>query len=84
MLNMLDPLTDFDRDNAIVAEVYRVDGTSNKWSWVYGGDHWGDNCAFSNAHPGSANGHGRRITFRLRNFHTDLTAGAVVTVLALD
>jgi hypothetical protein len=65
----LDPQTDFDKDNAAAIDITHIDGarTSTRLS---GGDHLGDAGAFSNLHQGALVRFGRRITFRLRAFHT--------------
>jgi hypothetical protein len=69
-ITWLDPLTDFDRDNAAAIDITHVDGarTSTRLS---GGDHLGDAGAFSNLHQGALVRFGRQVTFRLRAFHSD-------------
>ena len=69
-VTMIDSLSDFDRDNAVVAEVYQVDGAET-WKAVFGGDHWGGAGSSSNVHQGAYVGYGRRITFRIRSMHSD-------------
>lgn len=69
MVPTIDSSADFDRDNAVAGEVYQVDGADHKWAWLFGGDHWGDNCAFINAHQGVTVAVSRRVTFRLRSIH---------------
>jgi hypothetical protein len=66
----VDPLNNFDRDNAIAVDIPFVDGarTSTRLS---GGDHLGVPGAFSNLHEGAVFRFGRTITFRLRAFHGD-------------
>ncbi len=66
----IDPLTDFDRDNAVAIDIPFIDGnrTSTRLS---GGDHLGDSGAFSNLHQGALVRFGRFVTFRLRAFHSD-------------
>jgi hypothetical protein len=82
---MIDSLANFDDDNAVVGEVYQVDGSDHKWAWVYGGEHWGDNCAFKNAHQGATVATGRRVTFRLRSIHhQDLDAFGMGIVQTLE
>ena len=39
-VSMVDPLTDFDRDNAYAFDIFTVDGNLTA-SRVFGGDHWG-------------------------------------------
>ena len=69
-INMVDSLADFDTDNAVVMEIYQVDGTETSRK-IYGGDHWGASGSSSNVHVGAMSGHGRRITFRIRAAHSD-------------
>jgi hypothetical protein len=66
----IDSLATFDRDNAVAIDIPFVDGarTSTRLS---GGDHLGDAGAFSNLHEGALVRFGRRVTFRLRAFHSD-------------
>ncbi|MCI0428384.1 MAG: M14 family metallopeptidase [Nitrospiraceae bacterium] len=83
-VTMIDSLSDFDRDNAVVIEVYQVDGVET-WKAVYGGDHWGPAGASSNVHQGAYVGYGQRITFRVRSLHSDdLDVYGVGTVITLD
>ena len=72
----------FDSDNAIVAEVYQVDGVRVPYdSW--GGEHLGQQGALVNLHQISYVGYGRRVTFRLRAFHaSDLEVAADGIVLS--
>ena len=69
-VTMVDSLNDFDSDNAVVAEVFQVDG-SETWKAVSGGAHWGAAGASSNVHQGAFVGYGRQITFRIRSMHSD-------------
>jgi hypothetical protein len=69
-VTFVDSLSDFDRDNAVVAEVFQVDGAET-WKAAWGGDHLGPAGASSNLHQGAYVGYGRRITFRIRSMHTD-------------
>ena len=79
-----DPLTDYDRDNGMAIEVYRIDG-SLVGSVGTGGDHLGPGGSISNLRPGAWRGFARRITFRLRTFHvSDLANYGVGMVLMLD
>ncbi|WP_051298876.1 M10 family metallopeptidase domain-containing protein [Arthrobacter castelli] len=87
-MTMLDSLNNFDRDNAVTAEIFKVDGNET-WRAIYGGDHFGGAGDASNVHQGAYVGYGRRITFRLRSMNPrgDLEAfgaGTVVTLDALD
>lgn len=83
-VTMIDSLSDFDRDNAVVIEVYQVDGTET-WRAVYGGDHWGTAGSSSNVHQGAYVGYGQRITFRVRSLHpSDLDVYGVGSVITLD
>lgn len=70
MVTMVDSLNDFDADNAVVAEVFQVDG-SETWKAVSGGAHWGAPGNSANVHQGAYVGFGRRITFRIRSLHHD-------------
>jgi|SRR5215211_7646639 len=79
-INMIDPLIDFDRDNAVVGDIFLVDGVRTS-PLLARGDHWGDPGAFSNVHPGSFRGVAQRITFRLRVFGPDAEAFAQAIVI---
>lgn len=69
-LSMIDSESDFDQDNAVAIDIAYYDGNSNSRSpWVYGGDHWGSNGAFSNYHLPAIKRWGRAVRFRLRTFH---------------
>ncbi len=82
-VTMIDSLSDFDRDNAVVAEVFQVDGAET-WKAVYGGDHWGASGASENVHQGAYVGYGRQITFRIRSLHSDdLDSYGMGVVIAL-
>lgn len=78
-LVMIDPEVAFDRDNAVAAEVYMVDG-SPAFKWITGGDHWGGDGADSNCHAPATTGFGRVIRFRARNFGPDCVLAAVGVV----
>lgn len=83
-ITMVDSLSDLDADNAVVAEVFDVDGTET-WRAVSGGAHWGPPGATSNVHQGAKVGVGRRITFRIRSLHPeDLDAYGMGVVAVLD
>jgi len=79
-VNMIDPRTDFDRDNAVVIDIPFIDGARTN-TRVFGGDHWGDNGAFSNVHDSAVVRFGRRVTFRLRTFGPDVDAHACGVVI---
>lgn len=79
-ISMIDSTTDFDRDNAISADILYIDG--NRWWYVYGGDHFGDAGAVRNHHLSTWAGYARYITFRLRTFHTDAAAVSTNNVIA--
>lgn len=81
-VTMIDSLNDFDRDNAVVAEVFRVDG-GETWRAVNGGAHWGAPGTASNVHQGAYVGFGRRVTFRIRSLNSaDLDSYGMGVVLA--
>lgn len=82
-VTMVDSLNDFDADNAVVAEVFRVDG-AEAWRAVHGGRHWGEAGASTNVHQGAYVGFGRRIMFRIRSLHAaDLDSYGTGVVIAL-
>ncbi|HYT94311.1 MAG TPA: hypothetical protein VEL76_36690 [Gemmataceae bacterium] len=82
-VTMVDSLNDFDSDNAVVAEVFQVDG-SETWKAVHGGAHWGSPGASSNVHQGAYVGYGRSVTFRIRSIHSDdLDSYGMGIILAL-
>jgi hypothetical protein len=83
-VTMIDSLTDFDRDNAVAADIFTVDGVRLPWQ-ISGGDHWGAPGAGSNVYPGAWVGFGQRINIWLRVFHmSDLEAYGEAIVLTLD
>ena len=83
-VTMVDPLTDFDRDNAVAFDIFTVDGSLTS-SRVFGGEHWGPSGSGNNVFDGALVGFGRRVTFFLRSIHTaDLDSFGVGVVLALD
>lgn len=67
-INMIDSLVDFDRDNAVAIDVYKVDGNRTGWR-VSGGDHWGSSNTWKNVHEGALSGYGQQIMFRIRAMH---------------
>jgi len=68
-ITYLDPLSDFDSDNAAAIDITHVDGIRTN-TRLYGGAHLGDNGAYSNLHETALVRTGRQITFRLRAFHS--------------
>jgi hypothetical protein len=83
-VTMIDALSDFDSDNAVVIEVFQVDGVET-WKAVHGGAHWGAAGASSNVHQGAYVGEGQTVTFRLRSIHhDDLDAYGMGAVVTLD
>ncbi len=80
-INMIDSLTDFDRDNAVAMDIYQVDGVRTGWM-VSGGDHFGDANTAANVHQGAMVGFGQRITFRIRAMHSaDLSVSGTGIVI---
>jgi len=69
-VNLIDSLTDFDRDNAVAIDIFQVDGTLTPWR-VSGGDHFGPANTPQNVREGAFMGYGQRITFRIRASHSD-------------
>lgn len=83
-VTMIDPLTDFDRDNAVAFDIFKVDGNRTNYR-ISGGDHWGAAGANSNVYEGAYVGYGQYIEFWLRSIHSaDLDAFGVGVVLILD
>ncbi len=83
-VTMIDPLRDFDRDNAVAFDIYRIDGVKTSYR-VYGGDHWGAHGNSNNVYEGAYVGYGQRIEFWLRSIHShDLDAFGVGVVIVLD
>jgi hypothetical protein len=83
-VTMLDPLSEFDRDNAYTIDVFEVDGERTD-SYVYGGAHWGSDGAPCNAYTGAWVGRAQRVTFRMSAIHThDLDAFGVGNIIILD
>ena len=70
-VTMVDPLNDFDSDNAYSVEVFDVDGV-RPGPLISGGRHWGSSEAPSNVHNGAWIGSAQRITFRISALHTDV------------
>jgi len=80
-VNMIDSLIDFDRDNAIAADIFLVDNVRTA-TLVSGGDHWGGAGAFTNVHQATVVRFARTVTFRLRAFNPDIEACAQGWVVA--
>jgi len=79
-INWDDPLTDYDRDNAIAADILSVDGRLTAVR-AFGGDHFGPlgppgSPNGQNVFQGAVAGFGQRINFFLRVFGPDIAAGA--------
>lgn len=66
----IDSLSTFDADNAVAIDIPFIDGVRTN-TRLFGGAHLGDSGAFSNLHEGALVRFGRRVTFRLRAFHSD-------------
>lgn len=79
-INMVDPTIDFDRDNAIAADIFLVDGSLTA-SRVSGGAHFGPSGSGSNVFQGAVFAVGRRITFYLRIFGPDVAAAGEAVVV---
>jgi hypothetical protein len=88
----IDPTTDFDRDNAVVADIIGLDngpGTPNRPTTVhhFGPQHFGELAPtdavpnFQNVFQSTLVQQGRRIRFRLRTFGPDINAGAEAVVV---
>ena len=83
-VTMVDPLNDFDRDNAFAMDIFTVDGNLTN-SRVSGGEHWGASGSGNNVFDGAVVGFGQRINFWLRSIHSsDLDSFGVGIVLVLD
>jgi hypothetical protein len=70
IVTWIDPLNNFDRDNAVAIDIPFVDGTRTS-SRLSGGDHLGAFGASTNLFEGALVRFGRTVTFRLRAFHSD-------------
>jgi hypothetical protein len=60
-VSMVDPLADFDRDNAYAFDIFTVDGTQTA-SRVTGGEHWGPPGSGNNVFDGAVRGFGSAST----------------------
>jgi hypothetical protein len=79
-VNMVDSLIDFDRDNAIAADIFTIDGSLTAVR-VFDGDHFGPQGSGNNVFQGAAFAFGQRITFFLRGFGPDISAAAEAVVV---
>jgi hypothetical protein len=83
-VTMIDSLGPFDRNNAIAADIFSVDGVQQP-TRVFDGDHWGPNGAITNVMPGVVVGTGRFINCWLRvRGMSDLEAYGEAVVMTLD
>lgn len=83
-VTMVDPLADFDRDNAYALDIYQIDGATTG-SKVHGGDHWGPEGNIENVYEGAVTGNARYVRFDLRAKHSaDLDVFGVAIVVTLD
>ncbi len=83
-VTMIDPLTDFDYDNAVALDIFRVDGNKTTYR-VYGGEHWGSANHADNVYEGAYVGYGQTIEFWLRSIHhQDLDSFGIGIVITLD
>jgi hypothetical protein len=72
VITFVDSLNDFDRDNAFAIDIPFVNGVRQPGQ-LFGGDHLGPldpPGQIRNLYPGAAVRFGRRVTFRLRAFHS--------------
>jgi hypothetical protein len=82
-VTMIDSLARFDRDNAVAADIFYVDG--QLLPRISGGDHWGPPNTGDNVYPGAWVGTGQVINIWLRVFHIqDLEAYGEAIILTLD
>src|SRR5688572_4159785 len=79
-INMLDSLIDYDRDNAVAADIIFIDGLPTP-TVVSGGAHWGPSGNISNVRRASVVAVGQFVTFRLRVMGPDEAAAAEGTVV---
>lgn len=87
-VTMVDSLIDFDRDNAIAADIFLVDGIRTPVR-VFGGDHWDALNSGNNVFAGAFTGFGQNVVFFVRapvllNGNNDIAAHAEAIVLTLD
>jgi hypothetical protein len=80
-----DPLNNYDRDNAIAADILTVDGNFTAVR-AFGGDHFGPQGSPGSPNPtnvfqGSVVAFGQVIEFWLRVFGPDIAAGAEAVVI---
>jgi hypothetical protein len=86
-VSVIDSLSDFDRDNAVVLDIPFVNGVFQPRR-LFGGDHFGPeelvdgHGHIRNVFPAAVVRFGRSVTFRLRAFHSDdLACLAYCTVM---
>jgi hypothetical protein len=87
-ITMVDSLINFDRDNAIAADIFLIDGVRTPVR-VFGGDHFGALNSANNVFAGAFTGFGQNVLFFLRaptlpNASNDISAHAEAIVLTLD
>jgi len=76
IVSVIDSLSDFDRDNAVVMDIPLVNLVYQPRR-LYGGDHFGPGALVDghgdirNVFPGAVWRFGHSVTFRLRAFHSD-------------
>jgi hypothetical protein len=78
-VTMIDSLIDFDFDNAVAADVFRVDGVTTPG--LVSGPKWGPPGSLNNVNQGAFVGTGTRITCFLRNRGPDVFALAEAVVI---
>jgi hypothetical protein len=84
MVNVIDSLVDFDRDNMCFVDVFEVDGNRTSWR-AAGGDHCGSSSSPANVHDGAVVTRGRTVMFRMvAGHHSDLSVSGYAIVLVLD
>jgi hypothetical protein len=87
-VTMVDSLNDYDRNNAVVADIFTVDGVRTPVR-VFGGAHWGVLNDPENVFAGAFEGFGQNVLFFLRapilvNGDNDIAAHGEAIVLTLD
>ena len=79
-VTVIDPTGPPDRDSAVAADIFTVDGNRTA-SRVFGGDHFGPDGDNRNVFQGAFFGVGQRITFFLRTFDANVDAAAECVVV---
>jgi hypothetical protein len=87
-VTMVDSLIDFDRDNAVAADIFTVDGVRTPTRAI-DGDHFGPLGSGANLFAGAFTGFGLNVLFFLRapfllNGNNDIAAHGEAIVLTLD